>query len=94
VAKPLLDALKGIVYHDDKQVRAVKVVGLRLDEGFHARGSLEVFKRLLPGGEFLVNIYEGGEVDVYLVDSDTPKGEKSSGVMLTVARPVGEPPAT
>jgi Holliday junction resolvase RusA-like endonuclease len=90
VSKLILDAMKGTVYNDDKQIRAVKIVGLRLDQGFRARGSPEVYKRLLPGNEFLVNIYDGGEVDVYLVDSHTPEGEKPSLVMLAIARPVGE----
>jgi Holliday junction resolvase RusA-like endonuclease len=67
-AKRILDALKGIVYHDDDQVRSVKSVGLSA-QGFVARGSPEVFKRLLHGNEFLVNVYVGGEVDVHLVDA-------------------------
>jgi Holliday junction resolvase RusA-like endonuclease len=95
VSKLLLDAMKGIVYNDDSQVRAVKIVALRLDEEFHARGTDKVFMRLLWREEFLVNVFEGGEVDVYLVDSDTPADEKLSVVMLTAGRyePVSEPPA-
>jgi Holliday junction resolvase RusA-like endonuclease len=92
VSKLILDAMRGIVYDDDKQLRAVKVVGLRLDHGFRARGSPEVYKRLLSGSEFLVNIYDGGEVDVYLVDSKTPEHEQSSVVMLAIGRPVAETP--
>ena len=83
VTKRLLDALKGIVYHSDKQVRSVKSVGLRLDESFYARGFNTVFQRLRSGKEFLVNVYEGGEVDVYVVDSATPKGEKPGVVALS-----------
>ncbi len=51
--------------------------------------------RLLWGQEFLVNVYEGGEVDVYLVDSNTRADEKPSVVMLAVSQsvPVSEPPA-
>ena len=86
--KRILDALKGIVYHDDEQVRSVKSVALKLREGFHARGSATVFNRLLLGQEFLVNVYEGGEVDVHLVDSTTTGDEKSSVVMLSIGRPV------
>jgi len=84
VAKRILDALKGIIYDDDKQVRSVKNVALKLREGFHARGSAAVFHRLLLGQEFLVNVYEGGEVDGYVVDSTTLGDEKSSVVMLAI----------
>jgi len=34
VSKLILDALKGIIYHDDSQIRAAKTVGLRLEHGF------------------------------------------------------------
>ena len=88
VDKILLDALCGIVYGDDKQVRAVKVVALRLDESFRCRGSASVSQRLLNGREFLVNVYEAGEVDVCLVDSKTPPEELPSVVGLVVARPL------
>ncbi len=54
VSKLILDAMRGIVYKDDKQLRAVKIVGLSLDQGFCARGSPEVYKRPLSGKEFLV----------------------------------------
>jgi Holliday junction resolvase RusA-like endonuclease len=87
--KRILDALKGIVYDDDKQVRTVKSVALKLREGFHAQGFDKVFNRLLSGQEFLVNVYEGGEVDVYLVDSTTPGDEKPSRLMLAVAQVLG-----
>ena len=49
MSKFVLDAMKGVIYNDDKQVRAVKIVALRLDEGFRARGSDKVFARLLQG---------------------------------------------
>ena len=42
----------------------------------------------------MVNIYDGGEVDVYLVDSETPKDEKDAVLMLAIGRPVGESSAT
>jgi len=86
--KRIIDALKGIVYESDAQIRAVKSVGLRLDQGFRARGSPDVYKRLLAGKEFLVNVYEGErETDVYLVDASTPETEKPSVLMLSIARP-------
>jgi len=83
--KRILDAMEGIVYNKDEQVRSVKSVGLRLDRSLYARGFNKVFQRLLSGKEFLVNVYEGGEVDVYLVDSTTPGDEKPSVVMLAKA---------
>ena len=93
--KRILDALKGIVYDSDAQIRAVKSVGLRLDQGFRARGSPEVFKRLLSGKEFLVNIYEGErETDVYLVDANSPETEKPSLVTLVLGQPAAASPAT
>ncbi|PYN88436.1 MAG: hypothetical protein DMD87_09325 [Candidatus Rokuibacteriota bacterium] len=83
--KRILDALKGIVYHSDAQIRAVKGVGLRLDQGLPRSGK-----------EFLVNIYEGERgTDMNLVDASTPETEKPSLVMLTIAQPaVTESPAT
>lgn len=93
--KRILDALKGIVYDSDAQIRPAKSVGLRLDQGFRARGSPEVYKRLLSGKEFLVNIYEGErETDVYLVDANTPETEKPSLVTLVIAQPAAASPAT
>ncbi len=90
--KRILDALKGIVYESDSQIRAVKSVGLRLDQGFRARGSPDVYRRLLSGKEFLVNIYEGErETDVYLVDANTPDAEKPSLLMLAVTGPAIAP---
>jgi hypothetical protein len=88
----ILDALKGIIYHDDSQIRAAKTVGLRLEHGFRARGFDEPYKRLLRGGEFLVNVYDEVESDVYLVDSKVPVGEKPSVLLLAIARPVSETP--
>lgn len=87
LGKHTLDALKGVLYADDAQVRTIKIVGLKLDESFHARGFKAVFDRLFAGKEFLVNVYEGREVDVYLVDSSVPEDEPSGLVMLTIARP-------
>ena len=92
VSKLILDALKGIVYYDDSQIRAAKTVGLRLERGFRARGFDEPYKRLLRGEEFLVNVYDEIEADVYLVDSKIPVNEKASVLTLVVARPVNEVP--
>jgi len=65
VIKPILDALKGIVYKDDSQVRSVKITALpSLEDGAYGIsgwGNTEVFKRLTkhPPEEFLINIFEG-----------------------------------
>lgn len=61
VAKPILDALKNIVYDDDKQVRSVRIVALPLDDAFKLPGeaSQKTFARLLEGQEFLVVVKEG-----------------------------------
>ena len=61
VAKPILDALKGIVYEDDKQVRSVRIVALPLDDAFRIGGpvSHEAFLRLLKCEDFLVIVKEG-----------------------------------
>jgi hypothetical protein len=56
VAKPVLDALKDVLYDDDRQVRSVRVVALPLDDVFKASGPVtaETWKRLLECEEFLV----------------------------------------
>lgn len=63
VIKPILDALKGIVYLDDSQVRSVKVTSLPENDAFALRGwvELEVLERLLKKEpkEILINIFEG-----------------------------------
>src|SRR5215470_11613551 len=84
VSKLILDALKGIIYQDDSQIRTAKMVGLRLEVGFRARGFDAVWERLLRGDQFLVNIYDEVEADVYLVDSATPPSEKPSVLVLTI----------
>ena len=63
IITPILEALKGMVYHDDRQVRSVRVIALPAEEASHLTGSLEspVFTRLLKEQppEFVINIYEG-----------------------------------
>ena len=61
VAKPILDALKDIVYQDDKQVRSVRIVALPLDDAFRLPGkaSEATLLRLLEAQEFMVVIREG-----------------------------------
>ena len=60
IIKPILDALQGIVYFDDKQVRSVKVVALPHDDAYILSGwfKMETFDRL-DSGEFFVDIYHG-----------------------------------
>jgi len=61
VLKVILDALKGIVYEDDAQVRSVRVVALPLDDAHVLPGqvSLEALARLVEQPEhFLINIFD------------------------------------
>lgn len=61
VLKPILDALVGVVYVDDRQVRSVRAVAIPRDDAitFGMRADTGVVIRLLEGKEFLVRIYEG-----------------------------------
>lgn len=60
VLKPVLDALSGIVYDDDRQVRSVRVVALPNDDAWCIESAPEnVLKRLSKGEEFLINVYAG-----------------------------------
>ncbi len=63
VLKPILDALKGVVYVDDSQVRSVRVVALPTNDAYQLNGTItpEMVSRLLHGNarEFLVDVYEG-----------------------------------
>jgi Holliday junction resolvase RusA-like endonuclease len=64
ILKPILDALKGIVYVDDRQVRSVKVVALPTNDAFKLVGTMspEIMDRLLgakPDPEFMIDVYEG-----------------------------------
>jgi Holliday junction resolvase RusA-like endonuclease len=60
VIKPVLDALNGIVYEDDRQVRSVRAVAVPLDDVVGIRGStgLDVLDRF-NGEEFLINVFDG-----------------------------------
>ena len=59
VLKPVLDALCGVVYLDDRQVRSVRAVAVPNDDAMRFSGPLSVINRLFAGREFLVNVYEG-----------------------------------
>ena len=60
IIKPILDALQGIVYFDDKQIRSVKVVALPHDDCFALNGlSKPETTQRLSNGEFFIDIYEG-----------------------------------
>ena len=61
VIKPILDALIGVVYEDDRQVRSVKATALPKGDAFRSSGSMDVLIRLIKTEpkEFLINIYEG-----------------------------------
>ena len=78
VAKPILDALKGVVYEDDRQVRSIKVVALPLDDPHRIqRATPTVADRLYKAGEFLMNIYTGLIIDVWLVEARRPTAKFS-----------------
>lgn len=55
VIKPILEALVGIAYHDDRQVRWVTSCCLPTDENYGMRGRSANFERL--ENEFLINVY-------------------------------------
>jgi len=61
IAKPVLDALKGVAYLDDRQVRSVRVVALPRDDAFVIESApQEVIARLFSDeDEFVINVYEG-----------------------------------
>lgn len=63
VIKPILDALIGIVYTDDQQVRSVKATALPVGEAYGLSGwtSMDVLERLCSDEEieFLIDVYEG-----------------------------------
>ncbi len=61
VIKPILDALQGIAYLDDRQVRSVKVTALPSGEPYRLSGWMdsEILYRLKKEPpEFLINIYD------------------------------------
>jgi Holliday junction resolvase RusA-like endonuclease len=59
VIKPVLDALVGIVYEDDRQVRSVRVVAVPTDDAIRMEGvSLQAIRRLGREG-FLINVFAG-----------------------------------
>jgi Holliday junction resolvase RusA-like endonuclease len=63
IAKPVLDALVGVVYFDDRQVRSLRVVALPTDQahGISGWGEVEPLTRLAKAdpAEFLINIFHG-----------------------------------
>lgn len=63
IIKPILDALKGIAYMDDSQVRSIHVTALPAEEAYGISGwtNREAFIRLTATTqrEFLIEIFEG-----------------------------------
>lgn len=61
ILKPILDALKGVVYYDDRQVRSVKATAFPKSEPYGMSGWMQrdVLERLEKEGspEFLINVY-------------------------------------
>ncbi len=66
IIKPIMDALKGVVYFDDSQVQSVKVTAIPsiIEGAYFISGwcNIEILNRLDkdPPKEFLINIFEGG----------------------------------
>lgn len=60
IVKPILDAMQGLVYFDDKQVRSVKVTALPYNDVYRLSGwcKEETFDRL-SNREFFIDIYHG-----------------------------------
>jgi Holliday junction resolvase RusA-like endonuclease len=75
VIKPILDALIGVVYIDDKQVRSVRAVAIPSDDVTHITGrmSIKTFERLFKseGKEFFVDIYGGLAMPGFGADPDS-----------------------
>ena len=67
ILKPIIDALKGIVYTDDRQVRVVKATVFPNDDAYRIPDwtSEDVMRRLTntEHREFLIDVYEGLEID-------------------------------
>lgn len=65
ITKPILDALEGVVYINDKQIRSVKVGCISTDEAFEADKDYAAdFFRMLDDkkDEFVIRIYYGMSV--------------------------------
>ena len=60
IAKPILDALKGIAYGDDKQVRSVRVTAIPTDDSLRAINGIRhrTFARLLDQDQVLIRLFE------------------------------------
>ena len=62
IAKPILDALEGVVYVNDSQVRSVRVGCIPRDDAFEvSKENQKDFFRLLDANkeEFLINVFYG-----------------------------------
>jgi Holliday junction resolvase RusA-like endonuclease len=68
IGKPVLDALKDVVYTDDRQVRSIRVIALPLDDAFKVTGpmSQETYERLLSCEEFLIVIRDNEALEISL----------------------------
>lgn len=66
IAKPVLDALKDVLYTDDRQVRSIRVVALPLDDAFKANGSMseDAWDRLLRCDEFLIVVRDNEPLEI------------------------------
>lgn len=59
IIKPVLDALNGVVYVDDRQVRSVRAVALPMRDIVSMTMTRNDVAARLNGEEFLINIFGG-----------------------------------
>ena len=59
IIKPVLDALNGVVYVDDRQVRSVRAVAIPLNDVVSMTWTRHDVAERLNGEEFLINVFGG-----------------------------------
>jgi len=88
IIKPILDALRGVVYEDDRQVRSVRAVAVAADDAVTLTGrcSWKTGDRSFEsdGKEFFVDVYHGRALPGWGTDPkpplfDTSKPPSASG---------------
>jgi Holliday junction resolvase RusA-like endonuclease len=65
MSKPILDAMQGIVYSDDRQVRQAELTHLRIDAAFSIAGVSKVLVNALQAGTQFVYIRLEDPVDPF-----------------------------
>lgn len=66
IGKPVLDALKDVLYTDDRQVRSIRVIALPLDDAFKTTGTMSqaTWERLLACEDFLIVVRDNAPLDL------------------------------